>query len=400
MKILVLHNNYPAQFKFLLPELVKHNHDVVFLSLESHGNRISGVKHFKISAPDNTKTLDWELPYKGLGKKISVSELYRAAFESLKKDGFYPDITIFHSGWGIGFFLKSVFPSTKSFAYAEWWFQWASEEASFDPSSKYSPSVSLKQQVSQHYLNASQATEICEADFVWTPTHWQKSQFPLSLQSRMSVIHEGVDVRYFSPNPQRFFIKDTFHLTYSSRALEAMRCFDHFVNIISIVLKSDKRTKLTIVGKEKAVYRPLSKNMQSLKSIAVDTFSKVGVSERVKFHSRLNLDDYRGLFQTSDMHFYYSRPFVASWSLLESMSSGCTIVSNSTPMTDEFLSPSSNSVGAFITDCIDHKKSANQILDLINSPALMKQISLDLRNRALKYDYKMQLAKLKNLIQY
>ena len=217
----------------------------------------------------------------------------------MKKDGFYPDITIFHSGWGIGFFLKSVFPSTKSFAYAEWWFQWASEEASFDPSSKYSPSVSLKQQVSQHYLNASQATEICEADFVWTPTHWQKSQFPLSLQSRMSVIHEGVDVRYFSPNPQRFFIKDTFHLTYSSRALEAMRCFDHFVNIISIVLKSDKRTKLTIVGKEKAVYRPLSKNMQSLKSIAVDTFSKVGVSERVKFHSRLNLDDYRGLFQTS-----------------------------------------------------------------------------------------------------
>ena len=60
------------QFKFLLPELVKHNHDVVFLSLESHGIRISGVKHFKISAPDNTKTLDWELPI-GLGKKISVS---------------------------------------------------------------------------------------------------------------------------------------------------------------------------------------------------------------------------------------------------------------------------------------------------------------------------------------
>ena len=400
MKILVLHNNYPAQFKFLLPDLIKYNHEVVFLSIESHGNKISGVKHYKIHAANNEDPLAWKAPYKGLGKKVSVSELFRGAFDSLKKDGFYPDITIFHSGWGIGFFLKSVFPLTKAVAYAEWWFQWDSVEAAFDPSSTYSPTGSLKDKVSHQLLNASQATEICEADLVWTPTNWQKTQFPLSLQSRMSVIHEGVDTRSFSPNKERIFDKNNLHITYSSRALEAMRCFDHFTQIIALVLKSDPRVKLTIIGKEKAVYRPLSKNMQSLTSIAKDTFSKIGVMDRVKFYSRLGFDDYRSVFRSSDVHFYYSRPFVASWSLLEAMSSGCTIVSNPSPMTNEFLESNSNSIGAFMTDCMDHKKSASQVLDLLNSPGSMKEISLDLRKRALKLDYELQLAKLKNFIGY
>ena len=61
------------------------------------------------------------------------------------------------------------------------------------------------------------------------------------------------------------------------------------------------------------------------------------------------------------------------------MSSGCTIVSNSTPMTDEFIASRPNSVGALMTDCTNHLESASQVLSLINSPNLMKEISLDLR---------------------
>ena len=139
MKILVLHNNFPAQFKFLLPDLVSRGHEVIFLSLESHGNKISGVKHYKISSKVDSSTSSWKSPYKGLGKKVDVSEIFRAAFVSLKEDGFYPDISIFHSGWGIAYFLKSVFPSTQSFAYAEWWFNWDSAESQFDPSNRLIP---------------------------------------------------------------------------------------------------------------------------------------------------------------------------------------------------------------------------------------------------------------------
>ena len=110
MNVLVLHNNYPGQFKFLLPSLVSSNHNVVFLSLESHGNKIAGVKHFKVGSTVENSNQNWNAPYKGLGKKIKHAEIFRAAFQKLKDSGFYPDISIFHSGWGIGCFLKSVFP--------------------------------------------------------------------------------------------------------------------------------------------------------------------------------------------------------------------------------------------------------------------------------------------------
>ena len=199
LKILVLHNNFPAQFKFLLPDLIENGHHVIFLSLESHGNKIAGVKHFKIQPKEGCDNgFAWTSPYKGLGKKLSISEIFRAAFDSLKRDGFCPDITIFHSGWGIGYFVKSVFPKTKSVAYAEWWFNWDSLESSFDASSHYSPKGTIKEKTSHQFLNATQAAEIVEADLVWTPTLWQKRQFPLSIQSRMEVIHEGVDTKFLS----------------------------------------------------------------------------------------------------------------------------------------------------------------------------------------------------------
>ena len=187
MKILFLHNNFPAQFKFLLPRLVSLNHEIVFLSIESHGVKISGVKHFKVSNLTSDSVTSFRKQHKPLGKKIANAELYRAAFQKLKDSNFSPDITFFHSGWGIGLFLKSIFPSTKSVAYAEWWFMWSSVEAAYDPASPYSPTQSLNEKVSLQYLNSLQATEIAEADFVWSPTKWQKLQFPFSIQKRLTI---------------------------------------------------------------------------------------------------------------------------------------------------------------------------------------------------------------------
>ena len=395
-----MHNNFPAQFKFLLPDLISKGHEVTFLSLESHGNKISGVKHFKISSRINSSVTSWNSPYKGLGKKVSVSELFRAAFVSLKDSGFYPDITIFHSGWGIAYYLKSVFPTTKSFAYAEWWFNWDSAETRFDPDSDYSPIGSVNEKVSHQLLNSFQSVEITESDFVWTPTLWQKSQFPVSIQSRMAVIHEGVDTRFYHPPSNRDFNRSDLTLTYSSRALESMRCFDHFTHIITRVLTSNKRASLIIVGKEKAVYRPISKKRKSLLSIAKDIFSAHNLLDRIQFYTRLDTYEYRNMFLNSDLHIYYSRPFVASWSLLESMSSGCTVVSNPTPMTNEFLSPFGEQQGALLHDCLDHGRAADQICNLLDNPTEMQRISVEMRQRSLEYDFRSMLKSIRSLINY
>jgi len=288
LNVLVLHNNYPAQFKFLLPSLVESGHRVVFVSLESHGNKINGVKHFKVSSKPTNEAEIWTIPYKGMGKKLKQAELFRVAFQRLKDSGFIPDITIFHSGWGIGCFLKSVFPKTVAYAYAEWWFNWDSKEAKFDPNSEYSPSFHLNERISQHYLNLTQAFEISESDYVWSPTNWQREQFPKSIKERIEVIHEGVDTKLFKPTNKLFDLNRQINVTYTSRALEPMRCYNHFYKIISRVMKAFPLINLTIVGKTKAVYRPVVGTQTSLFQESFRLFDDLGLTKGVKYYPRLD----------------------------------------------------------------------------------------------------------------
>ena len=396
MNILVLHNNYPAQFKFLLPSLVACNHKVVFLSLEYHGNKIPGITHYKVGAKDSNPQQSWKVPYKGLGKKIQHAEIFRGAFQKLRDSGFYPDITIFHSGWGIGCFLKSVFPNTKSFAYAEWWFNWESVEAKYDSASEYSPSSSLQDKVSLHYLNLTQATEIAEADYVWSPTHWQRHQFPSSIQKRIEIIHEGVDTSLFTPSNYSYDCNLPINITYTSRALEPMRCYHHFYNIIGPLMQSYPSIRLTIVGKSKAVYRP-SSSSTSLYDESFKLFEQLNLTNRISYFSRLNTSDYSALLAKSHLHFYFSRPFIASWSLLEAMSSGCTLISNISPMTAEFLKHNDN---ALMVDSVNIEKSINDIKGFLSNKSLIDKVAQNARLSAINCDYRKQLQRLKDFIRY
>lgn len=398
LNVLVLHNNYPAQFKFLLPSIIAQGHKVVFLSLESHGNKISGVKHYKIG-PTTQKGAGhiWNAPYKGIGKKIDHAEIFRAAFQKLRDSGFHPDITIFHSGWGIGCFLKSIFPKTQSFAYAEWWFNWDSVEANYDPTSKYSPSSSLSQKVSQHYLNLTQALEIAEADYVWSPTNWQKSQFPKSIRDRIEVIHEGIDTDAFKPTNNPYDLSKPINVTYTSRALEPMRCYHHFYQIIAPVMQAYPQINLTIVGKEKAVYRPVSSTETSLLKGSFELFGKLNLNNQIRHYPRLDSMQYIKLLSNSHVHFYFSRPFVASWSLLEAMSSGCCLVSNISQMTSEFLDQKSN---ALLVDSIQAEKSITDIKGFLSDQALVNKVASNARSSVLHLDFRQQLKLLRAFIGY
>ena len=50
--------------------------------------------------------------------------------------------------------------------------------------------------------------------------------------------------------------------------------------------------------------------------------------ERIHFTGLLNYTDYRKLLWRSDLHCYFTRPYVTSWSLFEAASCGAKLISN------------------------------------------------------------------------
>ena len=394
MQILVLHNNYPAQFKNLLPILAKHGHDVTFLSLENHGNSFPGIKHAVVKSKLSLELPSKKEPYYLLAKKINISHLFYGAFLQLKDQNFNPDLVIFHSGWGIGANIRAVFPNARLAAFAEWWFSWDNAELNYDPSNINVPKQTTKSRLAERYLNFSQSFELHEADFLWTATHWQKSQFPQSLQSRLNVIHEGVDTSFFSPHhSQSSANDDTLNITYTTRGFEPIRGFDHFFHIIASLMQRHKNIKLTIVGKDKPSYRALASDCISLGQQARLHFRNCGICDRVSWHERLNYTDYRDLLAKSDIHFYFSRPFIASWSLLEAMSSGCCVVTNDLQMIREIGLDS-----LFYVDCTDHLSSVSAIEEIISNASLRNEFKLKARSRSSFYSHSQQISRLLRLL--
>ena len=153
---------------------------------------------------------------------------------------------------------------------------------------------------------------------------------------------------------------------------------------------------LTIVGKSKAVYRPTF-SKTSLCEESFKYFENHDLMHRITHYERLDTSQYSKLLSKSQLHFYLSRPFVASWSLLEAMSSGCSIISNITPMTAEFLNHKRN---ALLVDSVDTNNSVNDIKGFFADKDLIVKMAANAREYALGFSYQKQLKALKSFIGY
>ena len=116
MRVLVCHNNYPAQFRRLLPFLVEKGHEVVFLhrNKEWHANQIDDIRllNYGVHRQSFAEALH---PY--LRRFESSVIEGQGAFRScqvLLEEGWIPDVVISHAGFGNGLFL-AVIPKSTSY---------------------------------------------------------------------------------------------------------------------------------------------------------------------------------------------------------------------------------------------------------------------------------------------
>ena len=386
-RVLFLHHNFPGQFKNLAIHLDEEGHDIKFMIETNYIGKIGNIDNIEIETPKTYKN-------SSLDGQIECGKRFLKGMKKLKTDGWIPDIVISHAGWGCGVFAKDLFPNCLKIAYNEWWFSLEAPEYRYDYGNKWF-NFTEKALQGARLRNLSLSYELCEADAVVSPTKWQAKQLPKIIEKNTQIIHEGVDLDYFKYNP-KFREEKKKRITYATRGLEPMRGFPQFVEAVIPILKRHENIEICIAGQDKIIYGGTKPAEGSYWKWAKEIFKKEKIAGKVKYLGHLNLTQYARLLKSSHVHVYLTRPFVASWSLLESMASGCCIVANKIEAVEEFVD-SESTCWCDLSNTTSISEAIDQALNLDNEKRHANGLAQ--RNRAQAYwDKSMALDQWKKLL--
>ena len=371
MKILFIHQNFPGQFKHLAPALATLGHDVTGLILtKTDATQWNGVKliPYSLNRGNAKEAHPWTVDFES--KVVRGEACLRAAL-NLKKQGYTPDIIVAHPGWGESLFIKEVWPEAKLKLYCEFFYHARGADVGFDPEhSSIDPAdagrVMLK--------NANMLLQFQQADAGISPTRWQASTFPQHIRAKITVIHDGIDTHALSPDPSVTFsldngkrlTRDEEVITFVNRALEPTRGFHTFMRSLPILLAARPNAQVLIVGKEDVSYGAQPPKGKSWKTIYCEEVLPQLTPlqrERIHFLGTIDYPRFINLLQVSRVHVYLTYPFVLSWSLLEAMSVGCSIVASDTQPLHEAIKH--DETGRLV-DFFDHNLLADSVIRLLD----------------------------------
>ena len=334
-KILFLHPNFPAQFKHLSRDIANQGHQVKFLCQTHFGRTVEGVEKIVLKQAAGKEALD-KCNLTIFERSQKLAEQYRMIFKALKNDGYTPDVVICHSGWGCGLFVKEVWPESKHISYSEWWFSPQSDFFNYDPEN-LELNINSNAIKKSWIRNQSWALEHANADYIVTPTDWQKEQLPKLYRDNCQTIFDGIDTKVFNCSKKQEKSKIT-KLTYGTRGMDPMRCFPQLIKELPELFSHFPDIVIEIAGNDEAAYgsgKPSNGEYASWGSWARQYLAAKKINNRVKWVGYLKPNSYIQWLQSSDCHIYLTHPFVASWSLVEAFCCGLPIITSDIKATRE-----------------------------------------------------------------
>lgn len=379
MNLLLIHQNFPGQFRRLA------------LSWASHPTwNILGIGRDTAPGMKSVRWLSYKLARQPHAHQHSYllqmenavlhGQAVARALMALKREGYRPDVILAHPGWGETLYVRDVFPDVRLIHFCEWFYGTSTSDVGFDPEfpSTADHQAKLRTWNALHLLNLS------NCDVGISPTEWQRGRHPIEYQKRIHVAHEGIDADLLAPNLQaRFNLPSgqTFQagdpvITYVARNLEPYRGFHIFMRALEKAQKTHKTCHAIIVGGDDVSYGTKPANAphwraQMLSEVKLDPY-------RTHFLGRVQYEQYCKILQVSAAHVYLTYPFVLSWSALEAMASGCLVVGSRTPPVEEVIIDGRTGL---LVDFFDSQDLADRLVEALERPEKIA----DLRQNAAKH---------------
>jgi glycosyltransferase involved in cell wall biosynthesis len=387
MRVLFVHNNFPAQFGPVARALATERGAEVAAIGSMTSRPVKGVDliKYRMAAGDVSDTHPFARRFDAECRR---AEQVLYSLSSLVKSGFTPDVIVAHPGWGETLPLKSVFSKARLLLYCEFFYGGEGRDVGFDLEF---PTTGLDGDVGLRVKNAATLLALSDCDRALSPTEWQRSTFPSHFQSKIDVIHEGVDTDVARPDPEAIFdlgagkrlTRADQVVTFVARNLEPMRGYHIFMRALPKILDRLPDAHVLIVGGDGTSYGARPPDGETWKSIFLSEVADKIDASRVHFTGRLPHKRFVRALQVSSAHVYLTYPFVLSWSAVEALSCGCVVIGSDTPPVREVI----DGENGILVPFFEHGELADRVVEAVRHPRRFEPMRERARQTVLdKYD--------------
>ena len=402
VRFLLIHQNFPGQFRQLLPHLIRRGHEVVGIC--SHQRplpELPGLSILRYEEPPASPpglaqgSCLWN---EALLRADAVAELCK----TLNQQGWIPDAIAAHCGWGETLALNTVWPGVPQILWPELWLRPEHMGHGVDPQLANSAESLARSQISRNLLTRS-ALSMANA---WVmPTDHQANSLPEAFRGdRLQVIHEGIDAKTLArPDDSVHFAirgipinRSVPVLTLVNRQLERLRGFDTFMRALPCLQHAHPDLRVLIVGDNENGYGGGHPSGKALREVMHDELKGQLDEQRIHFLGRIPHPHLIKVLQASTVHVYLSYPFILGWSLLEAMACGCCIVGSEGPPVNEVIDHQREGL------LVPHNNPsavARAVDYLLRNPDERMKLQRAARQRALLYDQRLTLPRLTRLLE-
>ena len=391
MNFLFVHQNMPGQYRELVQWLAAAGgHRIYFLTQRRKPPQFAGVETRIYSTHHRPKDDAYGLSKVWEEAAGNGFGAVTAAQKIEAEEGFRPDIILGHVGWGELTFFKQLWPDVPIIGFFEYYYNMTGGLVGFDPASPPSEHAPYLMQA----RNAVPLANFATVDKGLSPTVWQRDRFPQMFHDKIYVCHDGVRTDLLKPKPSvklglgrlgRDLTRSDEIVTYVARNLEHTRGYHIFMRALPEILAARPNARVLVLGGNDVSYGTKTETPGGLRA---EMEAEVGHRidwDRVHMLGQVPFPEYQKLVQISRCHIYLTMPFVLSWSLLESMSMGATVVASDVAPVREAITHGETGL---LVDFFDHAALARQVVEVLEQPKAFAHLGENARAHVVeKYDF-------------
>lgn len=364
MHILFVHQNFPAQFGHVASYLATYR-----------GVRCSFVSEKPAGTFGGIECIQYQIRGGATASTHYCSRTFEnavwhthAVFEALRsRPDIRPDLVVGHSGFGSTLYLRELY-DCPIINYFEFYYHVTGTDMDFRPDFPVPEIDRLRAKT----RNAMLLLDLENCDIGYSPTAWQKQLFPERYADKVKVIFDGIDTSFWrrsEEGPREIegvaIPPETRVLTYVARGMESMRGFDIFMKAAKRICEQRSDVIVLIAGEDRICYGG------DQKVIGGESFKEWVLRQdnydlsRIRFLGRIAPQSLVRLFSLSDLHIYLTVPFVLSWSMMDALACGATVLGSDTPPVREMIR---HGVNGLLVDFFDVDKLVETALQVLDKP--------------------------------